>query len=701
MKPLNRRHATAQSVDHRRHEPVPIQVVDRYQLLHPLGRGGMGTVYYAEHLTAGLRAAVKLLHPDLSHDPAYRERFLGEAQAAQQVNHPGLVHIFNFGELPDGRLFLLMEYLAGETVRHRLEQALAQGASGLPVADVARILRQVAASLAAAHVVGVLHRDLKPENLMLVSDPELPGGERVKVVDFGIAKFLHSSRHLTSSQAILGTGAYLSPEQCARRERLDGASDVYSLGIVLYELLTGAPPFVGGLDEILSAHVFKDPLPLRYLRPEVPSSLEQLVRQMLCKEPSARPTMQELGGLRLPEDLAAAVVHALPAAADQPERDTESGRAGQRPAPRAPSARLAPKRVRWLILTLVVLAAVGGAALLAARSAKRLLVLRIDGPVAASASARRPRYIPARMIYIPGGRFSLGSTEETVEQRILACRIWGEQPVESCNLGRRELPAQPTIISSFFLDRYEVDNMRYAAYLNARLPKLSVRFERMVYDEHQVLLADLHPDGSGLQFKDGKFSARPNQEHLPVVQVTWDGAYQYCQARQANLPTEAQWEFAAKGAADRLFPWGQNPPSCDGVAYGRGSPTMPCAKYPDSPVNVGSSAQDITPEGVTDMAGNVAEWALDAATDSYKLCSDVCRDPAFVPHLESLPGGAAPVDGASAMKMAFRGCGYLERLYVCTASSRGQAPRAAAWPALGFRCAAPALIEETSTPIAH
>lgn len=271
-----------------------------YIIQHCIGQGGMGMVFDAVHAQIGRHCAVKILDHALGKDPQMAQRFLNEARAVSLVHHPGLVEIFDFGCLPDGRLFLMMEFLKGESLQQRLRRY--QG-GGLPLADAVRISRQIASALDAAHQRGVVHRDIKPANLFLTPDPESKSGERVKVLDFGVAKLQEpQSLRLTMEGAILGTPTYMSPEQSRGLLNVDSKSDVYSLGVVLFQLLCGRTPFQGTAQQLLCQHVHLPPPSLSSFDLIPPPQLEQLLRSMLSKEPSLRPTMGQVA--RVLEQLA-------------------------------------------------------------------------------------------------------------------------------------------------------------------------------------------------------------------------------------------------------------------------------------------------------------------------------------------------------------------------------------------------------------
>jgi serine/threonine-protein kinase len=267
-------------------------IVGNYRIVRELGRGGMGAVYLGEHTLLGRQAAIKLLRADLCEDREVVQRFFNEARASSLIRHGGIVDVLDFGQHEDGRAYLIMEFLSGESLGTRLDREIQ-----LPAELAVRIAWQIAAALAAAHAKGIVHRDLKPDNLLLVPDEAVVGGVRVKILDFGIAKL---SGHLdaggvrTQTQISFGTPHYMSPEQLRSAARVDARTDIYALGCILYEMLGGRPPFVGDdLSAIANAHIFERVPPLALpLQP----SLRSLVAAMLEKEPEQRPqSMAELG----------------------------------------------------------------------------------------------------------------------------------------------------------------------------------------------------------------------------------------------------------------------------------------------------------------------------------------------------------------------------------------------------------------------
>lgn len=265
------------------------QRIGVYQIVRPIGSGGMGIVYEARHQQLGRRVALKILHPRFASDPAIVARFLNEARAVNIVEHPSLVQISDLGQLQDGTVFLVMEFLHGEPLRARLQRS-----GTLPVRSAVLLCAQLASALAATHKKGIVHRDLKPDNVMLVPDPVAPGGERAKLLDFGIAKMGYSlpDSLQTNPDAVLGTPHYMAPEQCRGAGGVTDRADVYALGVLLFQTLAGTPPFqAAGAGAIMAMHIYQPVPPLPSEEP-LPQPLRALVTEMLAKDAEARPSMQ-------------------------------------------------------------------------------------------------------------------------------------------------------------------------------------------------------------------------------------------------------------------------------------------------------------------------------------------------------------------------------------------------------------------------
>jgi serine/threonine protein kinase len=271
-------------------ELLPGMVIrDKYQILQQIGSGGMATVYQVRHLAFNEIRAIKLINSQLADGDQFSKRLRSEAVIARKLQHPNAVHVDDLDRTEDGRPFIVMEYVEGQNLRTVIRQE-----GPLPVLRALRIAVQVTSALAAAHKLGIIHRDIKPDNIHLISQPD--GSDFVKVLDFGIAKFTHdlsSSAPRTGSGLIVGTPQYVSPEQAMGRQtgELDGRSDLYTLGIVLYEMLTGRVPFDSDTPVgLLVHHLHTAPIPPDELRPDlaIPHAVSEVLMKALEKNPERR-----------------------------------------------------------------------------------------------------------------------------------------------------------------------------------------------------------------------------------------------------------------------------------------------------------------------------------------------------------------------------------------------------------------------------
>ncbi|HSK00439.1 MAG TPA: serine/threonine-protein kinase [Kofleriaceae bacterium] len=284
--------ALAHSLDASEAEPdlIGAEVDDRYRVLELIGEGGMGKVYLAEHVEIGKRVALKVLHPSYSRMPDLVERFRREARAASKIGHPNIVDVTDSGTTTDGSVYFVMEYLEGVELGSVIER---EGA--IDIARALRIAGQICRALAAAHAQGIVHRDLKPENIFLVTRDG--AADVVKVLDFGIAKTTEAEaareRRLTSPGMAMGTPEYMAPEQAAGRPA-DSRCDVYALGAIMYEMVTGLPPYSGdNFMEILTKKATIDPTPPVLVRADLPAQVSELVMAAMARNPDARPQTME------------------------------------------------------------------------------------------------------------------------------------------------------------------------------------------------------------------------------------------------------------------------------------------------------------------------------------------------------------------------------------------------------------------------
>ena len=486
-----------------RHLAPGTQVGGAYVVAEVIGEGGMGVVYRARDRVRGRDVALKTLHGNLMGDAGIRRRFAREARMMTTWHHPHVIRVYDLVDEPD-LLALVMELIEGPTLEGYLERWGGQ----LPLDEARQVLGGVLAGMAEAHRRQIIHRDLKPENVLIV---EAADGPHPRVGDFGIAKVLEGTSY-TVTGALLGTCRYMSPEQVQQPASLDHRSDIYSLGVTLYRVLTGRCPFEGTNHfALMMAHTGQPPPPPSRYRRDLPPALERLVLDALAKDPDQRPqTCTELAR-RLDEALAGVA-----------PRDRET--AAQPPPP---------------------------------------LITEADG---------------SELVLIPGGGFLMGPS-------------------------RREVSLDP-----FYLARHPVTNRQFGDFLR-------VTGYRAEGPDAQRFLA---------HWREGRCPRRL-LDH-PVTYVCWHDAQAYCTWAGRRLPTEAEWEKAARGEDGRKYPWGRQDPDPERANYGR--------------LQGGTSAVHerplgASPWGLLELAGNVWEWCEDV--DDVRFYLD---GPGRNPRLTVQPGSA-------------------------------------------------------------
>ncbi|MEM9491110.1 MAG: serine/threonine-protein kinase [Myxococcota bacterium] len=335
-----------------------------YRAIRLIASGGMGSVYEGRHCYTGRRVAIKVQHRRLLGDRRNRRRLLGEAVSTQRIAHAGIVQIFDYGHDVSGAPFLVMEYLDGMSLAERI-------ADGEPLSlrHALDIARQLASIAGAAHRAGIVHRDLKPDNIYLVNGAH-GVWEQVKLFDFGVAKFAGtdqvSSMH-TGLDDMLGTPAYMSPEQCRSAASVDLRSDIYSLGCVLYEMVCGTAPFRGSIGDVLTAQCNRAPTPPRVVVPSLSVAVESFLLALLAKSPDDRPqTMDEV--LTVLDALTAELNCVAPAAravvVGEPTSREARGSRGVFGVLSDALGRIVPLHKRPLLWRRLATAAIAGAALL-------------------------------------------------------------------------------------------------------------------------------------------------------------------------------------------------------------------------------------------------------------------------------------------------------------------------------------------------
>jgi len=351
-------------------------VADRYAIIKKLGEGGMGAVYLGEHVKMGRKSAIKVMNPSMASDPDAISRFNREASNASRISHPNVCQIYDFGETPDGIIYLAMEFIQGAALTDIIEQ---EGA--LPPLRAVRILRQSADALAAAHDLGIVHRDLKPDNIMVVQGRD--GADVVKVVDFGIAKAVagdEAGQKVTKTGLVVGTPEYMSPEQLSG-DKLDGRSDIYSLGLVFYRMLTGVLPFqADSAQETMIKRLTDAPMPLATARPDIafPPGLQPVLDKALARTPSeryavatdfARDAETAVGGAAVPGTRVAEPVTTAATQLMDAEHALKAHRA--RPAPPTATRPAVPAKKFPLVPVLGGVAGVGAIAVVAVMTMNR------------------------------------------------------------------------------------------------------------------------------------------------------------------------------------------------------------------------------------------------------------------------------------------------------------------------------------------
>jgi serine/threonine-protein kinase len=599
----------------------------KYQILDEIGRGGMGVVYRGYDTALERQVAIKVLAPHLVWEKDFVERFLREARTAARLKHPNIVTIHDVGE-QDGNYYIVMELLEGET----LGQMVARRGP-LPVAEAASIASQVASALDRAHEQGLIHRDLKPGNVIVDKEGQ------ATLTDFGIARAMEGTR-LTSTGATLGTPEYMSPEQALGREA-DRRSDIYSLGVVCYEMLTGRVPFHAETPlAILHQQAYEPPPEARNLNPGLSPEVEQVLLKALAKE--SRERYGSAG------ELAQALREAsgAPAGAPVRPRPVEPPTIVERPIPLPRRRSVLP----WVGGGLGAIVLVVAAMLIFGRGPGPEPTLTPDGEATATALAwhratqtaeaitvatptttrtlapaptatptkmppveptRTPTATPTKkptatpthtrtptprpstptftptptpmpMVHVPAGEFTMGSSDAELNHALALC---SEDLGGGCDLHwfEDERPQHTVYLDAFYIDQFEVTNAYYQQCVKAGACRAL---------------------GTG------------GDQH-PVTFVSWHDADKYCRWVDKRLPTEAEWEKAARGTDGRVFPWGNsltkgnqanfcdvNCPKKERRYFGADDgyeEIAPTGGYP-----AGAS-----PYGALDMAGNVWEWVAD------------------------------------------------------------------------------------------
>ena len=593
---------------------IGIVLDGRYRLDSLIGVGGMGDVYRATHIHIDNEFAVKLLKPEFVADQTAIKRFQLEAKAAGRIQHPNAVRVTDFGVTPEKIVYLVMELVQGVSLRRLIKQE-----KTLETLRTINIVRQVCGAVEAAHRSGVIHRDLKPDNIIIETNQII---ERVKVLDFGIAKLRETKtdNFLTQAGTIIGTPQYMSPEQC-QGLHLDPRSDIYSIGILLYEMLTGTVPFDGESTlQVVYNQLHHFPRPILELSPSLSEPLAKVIMRALEKEPDHR----QASALQLSEELKQAVnkeaeersysmaepflvaplapvdemqsgKHSVDwpdakfaslggkdkpltdrstAVLAKPDADDEVTKIREKRRPTSPDQKVLtadPALKRDTGFEPSVTGAKSRLPLIAGAAAVLILliaaVIYLNRPEEKVVTPPSTPSIPTGMALVQGGKFMMGRGDGSTD----------------------EGPAHEVDVKSFFLDLQEVTNQDYKKFVDAT--------------------AHAAPKNWKLN---GSYA--PDEAMLPVTHVTWNDATAYANWAGKRLPTEAEWEFAARGGSKGfLYPWGNE------WALGYANIDRKEQRRP-SPVR--SFEKDLSPFGIYDLAGNVSEWVQDNYSERYGAAPD-------------------------------------------------------------------------------
>lgn len=620
---------------------LPGQLIGHYVLGARIGSGAMGVVYEAFDAQLGRKVAIKILRA-LS-DEQLEEMLLREARAAASLEHERFVRVYALEAPHGGPPYMVMERLRGTTLAAWLEQRHALRAKLL-------VFIAILEGMAHAHQRGIVHRDLKPENIFLTDQYQ------VKILDLGLAGLYNGPRTSTQARAglpvleaepIVGTPQYVAPEVWCGGHPAPGA-DVWALGVMLYQALSqGQHPFWMSGDGLLANRDRVLAGSWRALT-RTPEPLAMVVRRALQREPKNR--FADAGQMlaALVKSMKGAGL-SLPISVQLADVGSVSG-----------SGHLSGWRLPWFALIPVLAGGLMALWVILAWQGTPQEVLRTP---------------PPGMIFIPGGKFMMGSSPTEARADYEYCRkILGD----SCRqeIYERQQPERWVELAPYFLDETEVTNERFANWLYERARRLKFDAAGLVHDTDGLLLADLDQRFSGLEQQGEMFRARSGWENMPVVLVTWDAAARYCQTYDKRLPTEAEWELAARGQERRSFPWGEEEPSCDGVVFARREGGRCEATRARGPAPVRNAIQDRTPLGVLGLGGNAAEWVMDVYQPHYPVCSTPCRDPA--------------VRDGDIDQRIFRGGNWYMEAHGCRGAGRGRSRRDEPSSNVGFRCAASA-----------
>jgi serine/threonine protein kinase len=556
-------------------------LLNRYRVIESLGRGGNAEVYkvWDSHRSSFL--AMKVLHADLALDRVFIRRFKREAQTLARLQHPNIVRFYDLEQ--DGRLvFMLMEYVEGESLKHKIFDANGP----MPFTQILEVMRPLCQALHFAHKEGFVHSDVKPGNILMDKSG------RVMLTDFGIARMTEAA---TVTMLGAGTPAYMAPEQ-ARGEGPTPQTDIYALGVILFEMLTGERPFTGenaktagSTSEKVRWEQINLPVPSpRTFNPNVLPELEAVVLKCLEKEPQNRYS----NALEILTALQKALSATMKAEPPLPNLDDASTIIKKRPAAIYPK-RTVPSYV-WMILVSAAVLAI----LIFARGyiAKPLVPTltptttsapATDTPVPVFTLTPTPTELPSIATLTPTPGLVIGSTEISPEDGMVMMYVPSGEFAMGSNSGYRdESPVHTIYLDSYWIDQTEVTNVMYTRCVQAGV---------------------CQPPSNTSSHTRSSYYGNPEFDNYPVIYVNWKQANTYCEWAGRKLPTEAEWEKASRGT-NETDPWWEDEINCNKSKY------FQCT---NDTAEVGSYSDGISPLGAYDTVGNVWEWVSDWYSSQY------------------------------------------------------------------------------------